>query len=158
MGRGHLEAHFAAEWEALCPDLPFEREATIPAWVEWAAEKKRLGLAKVRRPFRADFLWRDARVVVEIQGATWAVGAHSTGSGIERDAQKALSAAAGGWIVVPITGTMLARQAAVWLPMLEQVIRQRQAIGQAAEAWRESTRGTTGEGLPALGPRHGEAA
>lgn len=121
-----LEERFLREWHRQAPDLLPERERSIPGWEAWAVEKKRLGLSKVWRPYRGDFVWPDARVVVELQGATWTVGAHSTGSGIERDAQKALTAVVDGWVVIPLTRTMLERQGSVWLPMLERVIRERQ--------------------------------
>lgn len=134
MNTRHLEDHFLLEWEALYPDLPPIREATIPGWEEWADRRKALGWVKRRVPMRGDFLWPNAKVIVEIQGATWATGAHSTGSGIERDAQKALTAAADGWLVIPLTGTMLQRQAGVWLPMIEGVIRRRQASGTSVAA------------------------
>lgn len=120
-----LEAEFADKWGRLYPGLPFLREQTIPPWESWAVERKALGLAKVRRPYVGDFVWPDARVVVEIQGGTWKKGGHSSGTGIQRDAIKALTAAAGGWVVVGLTAEMVGRHADVWLPKVAAVIRSR---------------------------------
>ena len=37
------------------------------------------------RKFRFDFCWREARLLVEINGGTFTRGGHSTGLGIKRD-------------------------------------------------------------------------
>jgi len=120
-----LEQQFSDKWGRLYPGLPFLRELTIPPWEAWASERKALGIAKVRRAFVADFAWPDARVVVEVQGGTWVTSGHSTGTGIQRDAIKALTAAAGGWVVVPLTGDMIGPQGGIWLPKVAAVIRSR---------------------------------
>ena len=120
-----LEIRFRHAWEHRYPDLPFVVEQTIPAWVQWAERRKDLGLCRVRRPYRADFLWPDARVVVECQGGTWRQGGHSTGQGIDRDAAKLITAQMGGWALFPITITMLRDQGHVWLPMIADTIKAR---------------------------------
>lgn len=129
-----LEEQFSATWGRLFPDLPFCREQSIAPWEAWAVERKALGLAKVRRAYVGDFIFRDARVVVEVQGATWVRGGHSTGAGIQRDAVKALTAAAGGWLVVPLTEKMVGAQAGIWLPKLAEVIRSRTMTAQLAQS------------------------
>ena len=126
-----LEAQFEAKWGRLYPGLPFLREQTIPPWEAWATERKAQGLAKVRRAYVGDFIWPDARVVLEVQGATWVTGGHSTGTGIERDAIKALTAAAGGWVVVGLTAQMLGKLGDVWLPKLAALIQQRMAASDS---------------------------
>jgi very-short-patch-repair endonuclease len=126
-----LEAQFAAKWEAQYPGLPFLREVSIEPWQRWATERKALGLAKVRRAYVADFAWPEARVVVEIQGGTWVKSGHSTGTGIQRDAIKALTAAAGGWVVVGLTADMIGPQGSVWLPKVAGLIRSRMAVADA---------------------------
>ena len=120
-----LEIRFRHAWEHRYPDLPFVVEQTIPAWVQWAERRKDLGLCSVRRPYRGDFLWPDAKVVVECQGGTWRQGGHSTGQGIDRDAAKLITAQIGGWALFPITITMLRDQGDVWLPMIAETIRGR---------------------------------
>lgn len=126
-----LEAQFEAKWGRLYPGLPFLREQTISPWEAWATERKALGLAKVRRAYVGDFIWPDARVVLEVQGSTWVTGGHSTGTGIERDAIKALTAAAGGWIVVGLTAQMLGKHGSIWLPKLAALIQQRMAASDS---------------------------
>lgn len=54
------------------------------------------------RQWRADFAYPRERVMVEIQGGTWAKkrGGHSTGSGIQADMVKHNAAALLGWVVL----------------------------------------------------------
>ena len=54
--------------------------------------------------WRLDFAWPDIKFGVEIQGGTWRKGAHSTGSGIQRDCTKSQQCAGMGWNIVPVTG------------------------------------------------------
>ena len=126
-----LEQQFSDKWGRLYPGLPFLREQTIPPWEQWASERKALGLAKVRRAFVGDFVWQQARVVVEVQGGTWTKSGHSTGTGIQRDAIMALTAAAGGWVVVGLTADMIGPQGSVWLPKVAGLIRSRMAVADA---------------------------
>lgn len=126
MKRSHLEQRFAAQWTVHYPQLPFEREHVIPGWRGWAQEKKAMGLTSRAVPMRADFAWPAARVALEIQGGQWVKSGHSSGSGLDRDAAKALIAQLDGWALVALTERMLTRQAHLWLPRLEQLIRNRQ--------------------------------
>jgi very-short-patch-repair endonuclease len=129
-----LEAQFAHTWARLYPGLAFSREVSIPPWEQWAVERKSLGLAKVRRAFVADFAWPDARVVVEVQGGTCVKSGHSTGTGIQRDAVKSLTAAAGGWVVLALTADMIGPQGSVWLPKVAGLIQSRMATYTKAPA------------------------
>ena len=52
-----------------------------------------------RRKFRFDFAWIEERVAVEIQGATFRKGAHSSGTGLARDFEKNNLAMLLGWKV-----------------------------------------------------------
>jgi very-short-patch-repair endonuclease len=126
-----LEAQFAHTWGKAYPSLPFSREVSIPPWEAWAVERKALGLAKVRRAYVADFAWPDARVVVEVQGGTWVKSGHSTGGGIQRDAIKQVTAAVGGWLVLPLTAQMVGEHSGIWLPRVAAVIRQRRAVADS---------------------------
>lgn len=121
----HLEQRFAAAWVVRCPDLPFEREYRLPAWVQWAQERKMLGMSKRAHVMRADFAWPAAKVAVEVQGGIWIKGGHSSGSGIDRDAAKSFLAQADGWMLAAMTERMFTRQAEIWLPRLEEAIRAR---------------------------------
>jgi hypothetical protein len=119
-----LENAFAGKWLRDCADLPFERNYVVPGWRDWAREKKALGLVTRAVPFRGDFAWPAARVCVEIQGATFVVGGHSTGPGIERDAIKNFTAQLSGWACLALTAGMLlhGNGELIWLPKLRQLI------------------------------------
>lgn len=67
------------------------------------------------RLYRLDRAWSDERVGVEIQGGLWVNGAHSRGSGVERDCVKLSIAAALGWRVLPISKAMIESGQAVEL-------------------------------------------
>ena len=126
--RSRLENIFIAKWLRDHPHLPFEREYVIPGWREWAKEKKRLGLVTRSVPFKADFAWPEACVLLEVQGGTFVVGGHSTGPGIERDAIKSLTAQISGWALIFMTDKMLTRNGEkIWLPKLAAFIIKRTA-------------------------------
>lgn len=59
------------------------------------------------RQYRFDRCWPVQLVAVEIQGGLWVNGAHSRGSGVERDCLKLSMAAALGWRVLPISKAMI---------------------------------------------------
>ena len=83
MSNSTLEDLFA--FQATAAGLPtFEREVmAIPG-----------------RKFRFDFCWREARLLVEINGGTFTQGGHSTGLGIRRDYEKSNLAVLAGWRVL----------------------------------------------------------
>lgn len=78
-----------------------------------------LGEAQYRivpgRLYTWDRAWPDQRVCVEVQGAVWTNGAHSRGSGVQRDCMKASMAAALGWRCLPVTREMIESGQAVEL-------------------------------------------
>ena len=79
-----------------------------------------LGEAQYRfvpgRLYRFDRAWPAPHMVaVEIQGGLWVNGAHSRGSGVERDCVKLSIAAALGWRVLPISQAMIEDGTAVQL-------------------------------------------
>lgn len=59
------------------------------------------------RQYRFDRAFPNQLVAVEIQGGLWVNGAHSRGSGVERDCLKLSIAAALGWRVLPISKAMI---------------------------------------------------
>lgn len=75
------------------------------------------------RKFAFDFAWPSHRLAVEVQGGVHIKGAHSTGTGIERDCLKLSLAAAVGWRVLPISAAMIRSGQAVAL------IRQALSVG-----------------------------
>lgn len=70
----------------------------------------------------ADFAWPEARIAVEVQGATWVKGGHSTGAGIARDAAKSNLAQLSGWVLLALTAEMIRPD---WLARLETALRSR---------------------------------
>ena len=61
------------------------------------------------RDFRFDFAHERTKVAIEIEGGTWARGAHSRGRGYAEDCEKYNAAAALGWTVFRLTSDMLTR-------------------------------------------------
>jgi hypothetical protein len=64
------------------------------------------------RRYEFDRVWREVdgrpvKVAVEVQGATFVKGGHSSGVGIERDCEKACLAAIHGWRYLPVTKHMI---------------------------------------------------
>ena len=56
------------------------------------------------RKFAFDFAFPDKRLLVEINGGTYTVGAHSTGKGIARDYEKNNLAQLAGWRCLAFDG------------------------------------------------------
>lgn len=78
------------------------------------------------RRFRSDFVWPDARIVVEVDGGIWSGGRHTTGAGYTRDAEKNNLLTLAGWRVFHVTrGHIRSGQAVEWL---------RQAMEQERDA------------------------
>ncbi len=59
------------------------------------------------RKFRFDFAWIERKLLVEINGGTYTVGAHSTGKGIARDYEKSNLAQLQGWRCLAFDGKMV---------------------------------------------------
>ena len=75
------------------------------------------------RRFRFDFAWRKERLLVEINGGTYSKGAHSTGTGINRDYEKGNLAVLNGWRVLSFDTKMVKSGAA--LEVVERLLRGR---------------------------------
>lgn len=73
------------------------------------------------RRFRFDFAWRKERLLVEINGGTYSKGAHSTGTGINRDYEKGNLAVLNGWRVLSFDTKMVKSGAA--LEVVEKFLR-----------------------------------
>lgn len=79
------------------------------------------------RKFAFDRAWPSASppVAVDVQGAIYVKGGHSTGTGIERDTEKACLAALAGWRYLPVTEKQIkSGQAVAWIA---------QALGMSPE-------------------------
>lgn len=59
------------------------------------------------RKFRADYLWRAPKVIIEKNGGIWAKGGHSSGVGLLRDYEKSNLANAAGWCYLTFTPKQL---------------------------------------------------
>jgi very-short-patch-repair endonuclease len=59
------------------------------------------------RKFRFDLCWPPQQLAVEIDGAIWVNGRHSSGAGISRDCEKFSLAAIHGWRVLRVTTGMV---------------------------------------------------
>ena len=59
------------------------------------------------RRWRFDFAWPALMLAVEVEGATWAGGRHTRGSGFAKDCIKYNEAALLGWTVLRFTGAMV---------------------------------------------------
>lgn len=59
------------------------------------------------RRFRFDLCWPDQMLAVEIDGATWTGGRHTSGAGYERDCIKLAEAVILGWRVIRVTMSMI---------------------------------------------------
>ena len=91
-----LEEMFALQCEQAGLPTPLREYAAVPG-----------------RRFRWDFAWPDKRVLVEINGGTYAHMGHSTGSGIARDYEKSNLAVLAGWKVFAFDRRMVEGGAAL---------------------------------------------
>lgn len=68
------------------------------------------------RRWRFDYCWPDLRIAVEIEGATWSGGRHTTGSGFRADCEKYNHAQKCGYVVFRFTGDMVkSGEAITWI-------------------------------------------
>jgi very-short-patch-repair endonuclease len=79
------------------------------------------------RKFRYDFAFVKERLLVEVNGGTYAKGAHSTGQGIARDYEKIRLGQDCGWKVYPFDGKAIKSGEAV------EVIRQALEINENSD-------------------------
>ena len=104
-----LEREFADLWVALFPECDLYSEYRFHP----------------KRKFRLDFAHIPSKVGIEIQGAIWTLGAHSSGAGLQRDYEKMLVAAACGWQILPISAADINEST---LKLVKKIIDQREAI------------------------------
>ena len=107
MKSSSLELLFDTLWEQDYPELPApEQECKV---IEG-------------RKFAFDRCFRDARLLICLQGGTWQQGRHTRGAGYERDCEKLCLAAAEGYRVFYLTTTMLRNDPARWLGLIAEAI------------------------------------
>jgi very-short-patch-repair endonuclease len=68
------------------------------------------------RKWRADYLWRQERLICEVDGGVFVQGRHSRGAGIEKDVEKFAEAMALGYRVLRVTTRHVKNgQAVTWI-------------------------------------------
>lgn len=71
------------------------------------------------RKWRADYLWRAAKLIVEVDGGVFIGGRHARGAGIERDCEKCAEAMMLGYRVLHVTPRHVRNGRAVgWVELL----------------------------------------
>lgn len=95
-------------------------EDALVAAVRYAGlpEPEREVLVVPGRKFRVDLAWPDQRVCCEVQGGIFARqrSGHSTGAGIQRDAEKSTLIALAGWTLITVTSNHIeSGQAIAWI-------------------------------------------
>lgn len=103
-----LEHAFLTRWGQLAPDSP------APVFGHHFAPPRR---------YHVDFSWPDRKVAVELQGGVWTRGRHTRGAGYEQDCAKLNLLQTLGWRVFYVTSSMLARDPAGIVAMVEAAIR-----------------------------------
>lgn len=69
-----------------------------------------------KRKWRLDFAWPEEKLAVEIEGAVWTGGRHTTGVGFTTDCEKYAEAMCLGWTILRVTGSQVhSGQAIDWL-------------------------------------------
>jgi very-short-patch-repair endonuclease len=76
-----------------------------------------------KRKFRFDFAWPELKIGIEIEGAIWKKGGHSTGKGITRDIEKGNLATLEGWKLLRYSTTMLEKEASRVLEEVTWLVR-----------------------------------
>lgn len=89
---------------------PSEGEETFAAQLRLAGlpDPEREYRFDPSRRWRFDFVFLDRKLAVEIEGGTWANGAHTRGTGYAEDLVKYNAAALAGWTVLRFTTAMVA--------------------------------------------------
>lgn len=99
-----LEEDFAALWECKYPNIDLIAQYPI-------------------KRYRIDFCHPQAKVIIECQGGTWVAGlGHSSGKGIERDCKKFCTLAGMGYLIFPLTCTMVEEK---WIDAIASCINER---------------------------------
>jgi very-short-patch-repair endonuclease len=87
----HLERNFESLWDELYPDIDlYTEEQLIP-----------------KRKYRFDFVNKEAKVAIEINGQIWSKGGHSSGTGLQRDYEKMNLAQCLGYAVFQLSSDMI---------------------------------------------------
>ncbi|MGL5078615.1 MAG: hypothetical protein ACRDBG_22680 [Waterburya sp.] len=105
MGKSTLESKFIALWDN------FKSEEEL----ELAREVR---LVPSRR-YKFDFVHKESRVAIEINGGTWGIGGHSSGKGLNRDYEKLNLAQMHGFLVFQLSSSMITLD---WVERIREAI------------------------------------
>jgi very-short-patch-repair endonuclease len=108
MSKSTLEQKFLYYWNLFCKDFPApEREQVFHVKPRW----------------RADFMWRDKKIIVEIEGGTWSNGAHVRGLGYTKDCKKYNAAQSLGYKVFRATSDMLKQDPMSFIELIKKEVK-----------------------------------
>ena len=100
------EDAFSSLWKQYYPDLKLTTQCKIIP----------------RRKFRFDFVHKESKVSIEINGKIWQKGGHSSGTGLLRDYTKSNLAAVYGWVTFTLAPEMITMN---WLALIAETIQER---------------------------------
>lgn len=103
-----LEAEFFDRWQQFAPNSP--------------APEHDAGDIVENRRFRGDFVWREQRVIVELEGGIFSRGRHTRGVGYEADCDKYNLLTATGWRVLRFTRGMLRRDPIGCIALVQSLV------------------------------------
>lgn len=111
MTTSHLEFEFGQLWVARFPEIDLHSEYSFCPG----------------RRFRFDFAELQTKVAIEIQGGIFSKerSGHTSGAGVQRDCEKFSLAASLGWLLFPLSESMM--RDAEWLDLIATTIQARQA-------------------------------
>jgi very-short-patch-repair endonuclease len=101
-----LERKFEYLWEELYPEIDLYTELSLIP----------------KRKFRFDFVNKEAKVAVELNGQIWSKGGHSSGTGLMRDYEKTNLAQALGYVCFQLSNDMINER---WLNIIANTIKER---------------------------------
>ena len=107
----NLEAAFLHHWRIFAPD---------------ATEPEHDTRFHPTRRWRADFLWRRERVIVECEGGVWTRGRHVRGAGYIGDCEKYNAATELGYHVFRCTAGMLEDDPAAFVAQVRAALEEEQ--------------------------------
>lgn len=109
-----LELEFDSLWESFYPDIDLETEVRLIP----------------ERRYRFDYAHMESKVAIELNGQTWRLGGHSSGSGLQRDYEKLNLAQSLGWCVFQLSSQMITED---WLSKIAATIRYRSSLHTTAK-------------------------
>jgi len=104
----NLESSFTLLWNDYCRNINSNILLIPTAEYKFHNERR----------WRFDFAWPAVKVAVEIEGGIFSGGRHTRGTGYEKDLEKYNTAITLGWKVYRLSGGMLLKDHATWIPVI----------------------------------------